>query len=109
VGRSILLVRTTVLKTEDGVIEMAEDDRDLIQHAESVAAKLYGASTSIDEIAENFVLCGLEKRVAALEKFDDELRGEIESSPHSLRRRVQLMELRKKMGSVHAALRKARR
>jgi hypothetical protein len=51
----------------------------------------------------------LQKRTASLEKLDTELHGEIDSSPHALRRRVQLMALRKKMGSVHEALRKARR
>lgn len=52
---------------------------------------------------------GYKKRTEALEKFDTELRGDIDSNPHSLRRRVQLMALRKKMASVHEALRKARR
>jgi hypothetical protein len=51
----------------------------------------------------------LNKRVAALESFDAELRGEIGSGSHSLRRHAQLMALRKKMGGVHEALRKARR
>jgi hypothetical protein len=34
---------------------------------------------------------------------------EIDSGSHSLRRRVQLMALRKKMSGVHEALRKAKR
>ncbi|MFK4534100.1 hypothetical protein ABIA00_002283 [Bradyrhizobium ottawaense] len=34
---------------------------------------------------------------------------EIDSSPHSLRKRVQLVDLRRRMGSLHEALRKARR
>jgi hypothetical protein len=90
-------------------MQMAEDGRDLIERAESEVEKLYGEVTSFDEIADNFALYGLKKRVAALENFDSELRGEIDSSPHSLRRRVQLMELRRKMGGIHAALRKAKR
>lgn len=34
---------------------------------------------------------------------------EIDSSPHNLRRRVQLVDLRRRMGSLHEALRKAKR
>jgi hypothetical protein len=49
------------------------------------------------------------KRAAALENLDTELRGEIGSGAHSLRRHAQLMTLRKKMGSVHEALRRAKR
>jgi len=88
---------------------MADDDCDLIGRMESVTEKLQGKPVSPDGIVDNFVLYGLKNRVAALKKFDLELRGEIDSSPHSLRRRVHLMELRKKMGGVHDALRKARR
>jgi hypothetical protein len=90
-------------------MQMAEDNRDLIERTESVAVKLHGEPLAADEIARNFSLYGLQKRTIALEKFDSELRGEIDSSPHSLRRRVQLMALRKQMGGVHEALRKAKR
>jgi hypothetical protein len=88
---------------------MPDDDRDSIGRADSVAEKLYGEPMTTEEIANNFALFGLQKRTAALEGFDSELRGDIDSSPHNLRRRVQLMALRKQMGSVHDALRKARR
>jgi hypothetical protein len=88
---------------------MPDDDRDLIERTNSVAEKLHGEPMTTEEIANNFALFGLQKRTAALEKFDTELRGEIDSSSHALRRRVQLMALRKKMGGVHEALRKARR
>jgi hypothetical protein len=88
---------------------MPDDDRDFIERASSVAEKLHGEPMTTEEIANNFALFGLQKRTAALEKFDTELRGEIDSGPHALRRRVQLMALRKKMGGVHEALRKARR
>jgi hypothetical protein len=88
---------------------MADDDQNFIERADSASEKLHGQPMDIDKTAENFVLCGLKKRAGMLEQFDAELRGEIDSSPHNLRRRVQLMELRRKMGSVHAALRKARR
>lgn len=88
---------------------MQGDDRDLVARASSVAEKLHGEPMTAEEIANSFALLGLQKRTAALEKFDTDLRGEIDSSPHSLRRRVQLMALRKKMGGVHEALRKARR
>ena len=88
---------------------MTEDDRDLIERAESISEKLYGQPMPIDDMAKNFALYGLNKRAAALEHFDTELRSDIDSSPHNLRRRVQLMALRKKMGGVHVALRKAKR
>jgi hypothetical protein len=88
---------------------MSDDDRDFIERADSITGNMYGQPMSVDRIAENFALYGLNKRVAALESFDSELRSEIDSSPGNLRRRVQLMELRRKMGGVHDALRKARR
>jgi hypothetical protein len=88
---------------------MQDDDREFIERANSVAEKLHGEPMTTEEIADNFALLGLQKRAAALDKFDTELRGEIDSSPHNLRRRVQLMALRKKMGGLHDALRKARR
>jgi len=88
---------------------MSEDDRNFIERAESITGNLYGEPMSPDRIAENFALYGLRKRVAALEQFDAELAGEIDSSPHSLRKRVQLVELRRRMGGLHEALRKAKR
>lgn len=88
---------------------MSDDKRDFITRAESITGNLYGEPMSPDRIAENFALYGLTKRAAALENLDSELRSEVDSSPHSLRRRVQLMDLRRKMGGIHDALRKARR
>lgn len=88
---------------------MPDDERDILERTESVTEKLYGQTMSVDTMADNFALYGLSNRAAALENLDTELRGEIDSSPHSLRRRVQLMELRRKMGGVHQALRRARR
>jgi hypothetical protein len=88
---------------------MADDDRDFIERAESVTEKLNGEPASIDQIANNFALYGLNKRATTLENLDTELRGEIGSGSHSLRRHARLMVLRQKMGGVHEALRKARR
>ncbi|WP_426419511.1 hypothetical protein [Bradyrhizobium genosp. A] len=88
---------------------MSEDDRNFIERAASITGNLYGEPMSPDRIAENFALYGLTKRVAALERFDAELGGEIDSSPHSLRRRVQLVDLRRRMGTLHEALRNAKR
>jgi hypothetical protein len=85
------------------------DDRNLIEHSDSAAGESYGEPMSIERIADNFALYGVKRRVAALERLDDELRGEIDSSPHNLRRRVQLMDHRQKMRHVHEALRKAKR
>jgi hypothetical protein len=87
---------------------MSADDRDFVERAESITGNLYGEPMTPDRMADNFALYGLKKRVAAL-PFDNELGGEIDSSPHALRQRVRLMELRRKMGGVHEALRKARR
>jgi hypothetical protein len=88
---------------------MSDDDRDFIERAASTAEKLHGSSPDNDNMIENFALCGLKKRASVLDGLDAELRGEIGSGAHSLRRRVQLMTLRRRMGGVHEALRKARR
>ena len=88
---------------------MAEDDRDFLERSDSVTEKFNGEPASIDQIADHFALYGLKKRAEALESLDAELRGEIGSGSHSLRRHAQLMTLRKKMGSVHEALRRAKR
>ena len=88
---------------------MSHDDRGLIDRAESISEKLYGHPMSADDIADSFALFGLKKRAQTLEDIDNELRGEIDSSPNSLRRRAELMALRAKMGGVHTALRKAGR
>jgi len=85
------------------------DDRDFIERSDSIAGDLYGEPMSIERVADNFALYGMKRRVAALERLDGELRGEVDSSPHSLRRRVQLMDHRQKMRLVHEALRKAKR
>ena len=88
---------------------MADDDRDFIERTESASEKLNGKPMDIDEMADNFALYGLNKRATMLESFDAELRAEIDSGSHSLRRRVQLMALRKKIGGLHEALRKSNR
>jgi hypothetical protein len=88
---------------------MPDDDRDFLERVESLTTKLDGQPATANQIADNFALYGLKKRVAALDNLDVELRGELDSSPHSLRRRVQLMALRRKMGDIHDALRKAKR
>jgi hypothetical protein len=88
---------------------MADDDRGFIDRAKSITEKLYGRPMTADDIADSFALCGLKKRAETLEDIDAELRGEIDSSPNSLRRRAELMTLRAKMAGAHAALRKAGR
>ncbi|QPF93786.1 hypothetical protein [Bradyrhizobium commune] len=88
---------------------MTDDDRNFIDRADSITGNLYGEPMSPERIVENFALYGLNKRAAALERFDAELRGEIDSSPHNLRRRIQLVDLRRRMGGLHEALRKAKR
>jgi len=88
---------------------MVDDDRDLIERAQSEAEKLHDEPMSIEGMVDDFALYGLRKRAAALENIDAELRSEIGSGSHNLRRHAQLMALRKKMGGVHEALRKAKR
>jgi len=83
---------------------MADDDRDFIERTESINEKLTGKPMPIDEMAEKFALYGLKKRATALENFDAELRGEIDSGSHNLRRRVQLIALRKKSGMIIASV-----
>jgi hypothetical protein len=88
---------------------MENDQRNFIERAKSETEKLYGEPMSIDDMVDDFALYGLKKRAAALEDLDTELRGEIGSGSHSLRRHAELMTLRRKMGSVHEALRKVKR
>ena len=91
------------------IIRMVDETRDFNERDDSVAVKLHGEPLTADEIARNFALYGLQKRTIALERFDSELRGEVDSSPHNLRRRVRLMALRKEMGGVHGVLREVKR
>ena len=86
-----------------------EDDRNFIERAQSATEKLDGEPISVEEMADDFALYGLKKRADALENLDTELRGEIGSGAHALRRHARLIGLRQKMGDVHAALRKAKR
>jgi hypothetical protein len=86
-----------------------EDDRNFIERAESETQKLYGEPMSVETVADDFALYGLKKRAAALENIDDELRGEIGSGAHALRRHARLIGLRQKMSDVHHALRRAER
>jgi hypothetical protein len=88
---------------------MSDDERNFIERAESITGNLYGEPMTPERIADNFALYGLRRRVAALERFDAELQDDIDSSPHSLRKRVQLVDLRRRIGDVHEALRKAKR
>lgn len=88
---------------------MLDNDWDFIARSASAAEKLHGLPPDDGKTIENFALCGLNRRAGLLESLDAELRGEVDSSPNNLRRRVQLMALRRKMGGVHEALRKARR
>lgn len=60
---------------------MVDETRDFIERADSVAVKLHGEPLAADEIARNFALYGLQKRTIALERFESELRGEVDSSP----------------------------
>ena len=86
-----------------------EDDRNFIERAQSVTEKLDGEPMSVEEMADDFALYGLKKRADALENLDTEMRGEIGSGAHALRRHARLIGLRQRMGDVHEALRKARR
>lgn len=86
-----------------------EDDRNFIERAQSVTEKLDGEPMSVEEMANDFALYGLKKRADALENLDTEMRGEIGSGAHALRRHARLIGLRQRMGDVHEALRKARR
>jgi len=88
---------------------MTDDDRDFIERAESTTSKLNGEPASVDQIADHFALYGLKKRADTLENLDSEMRGEIGSGTHALRRHARLIGLRERMGNVHDALRKAKR
>ena len=86
-----------------------EDDRNFIERAESTTQKLYGEPMSVEDMADDFALYGLKKRAATLEDLDNELRGEIGSGAHALRRHARLIGLRQKLAEAHQALRKAKR
>jgi hypothetical protein len=88
---------------------MESDDRNFIERAESETQKLYGDPMSTEDMVDDFAIYGLKKRAEALENLDTELRGEIGSGAHALRRHARLIGLRQKMGDVHDALRKAKR
>jgi hypothetical protein len=64
------------------------DDRDFIARSDSISGNLYGEPMSPDRITDDFALYGARSRVAALERFDGELHGKIDSGSHSLRRHV---------------------
>ena len=49
---------------------MPDDDRDFIARTNSVAEKIHGDPMTTEEIANSFALFGLQKRAAALEKFE---------------------------------------
>jgi hypothetical protein len=88
---------------------MSDNDCNCIQRTRSLNKRLHGEPMSDDEIADDFALYGSKKRASTLENLDGELRDNIESGSHNMRRRVQLIALRRKLGDVHEALRKARR
>jgi len=85
------------------------DDRNYLERTNSMTEKACGEPGTINEIADNFALYGLDRRAAVLDNLDAELSGEIDSGSESLRRHVRLMELRRKMTGIHHALRKAKR
>jgi hypothetical protein len=88
---------------------MADDEQDFTERTQSANEKLNARPISIDEMADNFALYGLKKRAAMLESFDAELGGDIGSGSDSLRRQARLLTLRRKLGGLHEALRKAER
>jgi hypothetical protein len=83
--------------------------REFFERAEDITAKLYGHAATAEQLVDDFALYGLMNRVMALENFDDEMGGELDGSPNALRRRAELLELRRRMGRVHEALRNAGR
>jgi len=88
---------------------MPETDPDFLDRSDAITEHLYGKPMSLERIADNFALYGLQKRAAALESFDRELRGEVDSSPNGLRKRAQLIGLRRQLGRVHESLRNSGR
>ncbi|CCE04142.1 hypothetical protein BRAS3843_100037 [Bradyrhizobium sp. STM 3843] len=88
---------------------MPDERRNFIERSDSITGNLYGQPMSLQRIADNFALYGLQKRVAALESLDAELREGVETNPGDLRRHARMLELRRQMGSAHVALRNAGR
>jgi hypothetical protein len=105
----MIAVKSSRSNQADRGHRMAEHDQDIGERAESFTQKSQGSPMAVESIMDNFALYGLSKRTAALQEFDAELKTEIGSGSHTLRRRAQLMGMRKKMLGVHEALRKAKR
>jgi len=88
---------------------MPDTDPDFLDRSDAITEHLYGKPMSLERIGDNFALYGLRKRAAALESFDRELLGVIDSSESGLRKRAQLIGLRRQLGRIHATLRNAGR
>ena len=89
---------------------MADDDKDFIEKIEHHSELVTGSKPSQEDIAKNFMLYGLAKRVDILKDFDASMEGdEIDGSPDSLRKYVNLRAMRKQLGRTHDAMRKAKR
>lgn len=88
---------------------MAKDKCSCAEGPELTTGTHYDEPMSLEQMAENFALYGLNKRAAALKNLDTELRGEVGSGAHALRRHARLLGLCQKMAGVHEALRKAKR
>lgn len=82
------------------------DDRDFLERATSLNKQIQGREIGADHVASAFSLYGLERRAVALEALDAELAGDKDLS---LRRRAELLTLRRKMGDIHTSLRRAGR
>jgi hypothetical protein len=82
------------------------DGRDFIERARSIAKNWTGGEMTPDEIVEEFHVYGHVKRAAALDQLDVEL---ADADTSDLRKYARLTSLRRDLGRVHEALRKANR
>ena len=85
------------------------DNRDFIQRYSERSEKLTGKPASDADMVEHFQLYGLKRRVDVLEELDKELSSSSETELHEIPRRVQMREMRRRMGEVHEKLRKGKR
>jgi hypothetical protein len=83
-----------------------------LERGKSMSRLLTGREASQDEIADNLMLYGPERRVQHLQQFDEELEKlppSIAAGSNRMREAAELLALRRKLGDRHDVLRKVGR
>ncbi|MHC2241127.1 hypothetical protein [Bradyrhizobium elkanii] len=88
---------------------MSDDDKSFVEKLEEHSELVTGNAASPDEIAKNFALYGLSKRVDIIKDFRKSLDGEVDSDAMSLRKYAGDVAQLKRLETIHANLRKVKR